>query len=1492
MSWEFVASRIQFKIAQSTWDGDPIVGSFTIEEESQILAYLAALYDGSAEARRVMEKGAASDFIRIGKSLEPNLPAGTKIIGVGESYTIINLDSLSFFYIFNETGSLTQIRPETALIHELFHYIDQVRDVEPSDPAYVGPQDFDYQGDTVRSENTVNEQMGWMDKIRPSYLKISTSNEIFGKLAVEQSYTGGAFIDIVRLGTSGSDLMDMSLQTIKLRDLLFGFDSVDVLIGGSGNDFLYGGEAGDVLFGGMDDDWLLGEAGDDTLYGGEGNDRLAGGTGNDHYSIGAFEGYDIITDGGGSDIDVMQVAAGAIFDKIKFEWFSVEGNDLLIRARAPDNSLAIDIRIIGMGSRPGSIELLDLYSADGSMRLDSWDLDQLWINLGQPAPAPDRSVSVGAQSSVFTDGNDHIVRGDGNDVLTTRGQGQDDVEFGGGSDTLVVDYSSVGTSVSAAYYNSAYRYGAGSLGSGVAANLERVVVVGGSGADSLSGVNGDDILSGELGDDALASGAGDDTILGGGGDDYLIGYGGGRGWYDGGTEIDRLDLDLSAEIQPVSFVGALAASASGFTFANGIHVRNTEFFFLITGSGADQIWVNGHLPATDEGWNNDEGWTDVDARDGDDELHFSRLLGSTGLHGGDGFDTITVNLSSESAGLGSQYDSSSNTWSITSGVWETPFGPNTLSFDGAESFVLFCGSGNDFAYGISGTNHINGNAGNDQLVGNAGNDTLDGGAGDDGLNGGTGVDDLDGGFGIDTAVLDLSDEVRRVSFSSAEAASAAGDTLVDGTHVANVERIFLTTGSGDDLISIRGSRQQIQTGTGNDVLNATALLGGNNWDAGQGSDGLVADLSAIADNVVLSTQDDYTNPLFGYFVPRHGSLVAGVGTYNGYSTDYPVHLDFQLVERFDVTSGSGNDTLSGLGGNDVLRGNAGNDNLNGNGGNDILDGGTGVDTMSGGGGNDVYIVDNSLDAIIEVTGDGADTVQAKVSYTLSAEIETLTLLGAAAINGTGNNVANTLIGNAAGNVLDGMGGADTMNGGAGNDLYVVDTAGDRVIEASGGGSDTIQSSVTFHLSNSYEIETLVLTGNAAIDAYGNNRNNALWGNAGANMLTGGGGTDTLRGGGGNDTYVVDDASDVIVELNGAGNDTVRAGFSYALGFALEALVLTGANAVNATGNSLANSLTGNVAANILNGGIGADLMIGGGGNDTYVIENAGDRAVELPGGGVDTVQSSVSLWLAAEIESLVLTGTGAINGTGNALANTLVGNAAANILDGKAGADLMNGGGGNDAYFVESAGDRVIEATGGGIDTVISAITFYLSNSYEVENITLAGSIAISAHGNSLANSLTGNNASNLLSGYAGNDRLFGNGGNDNLVGGDGADVLSGGGGNDILSGGAGADSFRLDTALSAAWNVDRIADFLAADDTIALNRAVFTGIAVNGGLAAGAFRIGLSAGDTDDRILYDPGTGRIFYDADGSGAGAATLFATVTAGTALTAADFVGYTG
>ena len=299
-----------------------------------------------------------------------------------------------------------------------------------------------------------------------------------------------------------------------------------------------------------------------------------------------------------------------------------------------------------------------------------------------------------------------------------------------------------------------------------------------------------------------------------------------------------------------------------------------------------------------------------------------------------------------------------------------------------------------------------------------------------------------------------------------------------------------------------------------------------------------------------------------------------------------------------------------------------------------------------------------------------------------------------------------------------------------------------------------------------------LTGTAGRDV--------IYGLAGNDTIDGGAGADTLIGGAGNDTFVVDDAGDVIIEVANEGTDLVKASVSYALPANVENLTLIGPGAINATGNALANKLTGNAADNRLDGGLGADTLAGGAGNDTYVVDDIGDKITEVLNEGEDTVLASVSYTLAANVENLILTGTAAINGTGNSLANTITGNSGDNLLSGGGGTDTLIGGDGNDTYLA-GAGDTIVEAANGGIDAVQSNINWVLAAN--VENLLLTGTGAIKGTGNASDNILTGNSAANTLTGNAGNDTLDGKAGADLLIGGTGNDTywLGRGWGNDTI---------------------------------------------------------------------------------------------------------------
>ncbi|WP_342241092.1 calcium-binding protein [Inquilinus sp. OTU3971] len=390
----------------------------------------------------------------------------------------------------------------------------------------------------------------------------------------------------------------------------------------------------------------------------------------------------------------------------------------------------------------------------------------------------------------------------------------------------------------------------------------------------------------------------------------------------------------------------------------------------------------------------------------------------------------------------------------------------------------------------------------------------------------------------------------------------------------------------------------------------------------------------------------------------------------------------------------------------------------------------------------------------------------------------------------------TLYGAAGNDWLNGGLGSDLMVGGLGDDVYYVATAGDGVVERAGEGTDSVLAWVSYQLAAN--VEHLTLSGTADLSGAGNALNNTILGNVGNNVLNGGAGSDTLVGGKGNDVYDVDSAGDRVQEAANEGYDRVRASVSFALGANLEELNLTGTAAINGTGNALANTIVGNTGNNVLNGAAGDDVLIGGKGDDIYLVGAAGDRVVEQEGEGADQVLAWASHQLSADVETLILQGAAAINGTGNALANTIVGNAGANVLDGGTGDDVLAGGAGDDIYIVDrtnrfspTEGDVISEARDGGIDLVRSSVDHVLAAN--VENLALTGPVAVFGQGNALDNIITGNAAANKLEGGAGNDTLSG---------GDGADQLNGGAGRDLLYGGAGNDTLYVEIAQVAAGEV------------------------------------------------------------------------------------------
>jgi len=591
---------------------------------------------------------------------------------------------------------------------------------------------------------------------------------------------------------------------------------------------------------------------------------------------------------------------------------------------------------------------------------------------------------------------------------------------------------------------------------------------------------------------------------------------------------------------------------------------------------------------------------------------------------------------------------------------------------------------------------------------------------------------------------------------------------------ASVSGIELRLASGIITVNLLGD-SSIRV-LGNSVANAINGNAGDNYIDGSSGNDTMAGGAGNDTYIVQNTGDVVIE-----------DVDRGIDTVrSGLTYTLGANVENLILTGAASRDGTGNElanVITGNAGDNTLKGNAGDDTLAGDAGNDVLDGGTGtgIDTMIGGTGDDKFYVDDPMDVVVEAADEGVDWLYSPFSIVLPANVERLILTGTDNIDGTGNELENSLSGNVGDNVLDGGAGADGMAGGKGNDIYVVDNVGDTVSELVGQGTDTVRSSISYTLGAN--VENLVLTGTGNLDGTGNQLDNVITGNGGNNVLTGNGGADTLIGGAGDDRYEIGtQAFTQIVEDASGGTDTVVVRASYTLGANLENLVVTGSGSggngnFDLTGNALDNVLTGDNGDNRIDGKAGADTMIGGTGNDTYIVDHVGDVIVEATNEGLDRVQSSVSHTLSANVDYLTLTGTADTDAIGNALFNVLEGNSGNNILDGRAGADQMYGGAGDDTYYVDNVGDMIYEyelATGGN-DTVMSSVTYALTYyvvedgttvSLYLENLALLGSASIDGAGNIYDNILTGNSGNNALSGDAGADVLYGQGGDDVLIGG------------------------------------------------------------------------------------------------------------------------------
>ncbi|WP_457421253.1 beta strand repeat-containing protein [Roseateles sp. P5_E7] len=1221
---------------------------------------------------------------------------------------------------------------------------------------------------------------------------------------------GGAGADTL-MGGDGSDMADYSTSTVAVQiNLTSGvvtggdatgdsFQSIENLAGGSGDDTLTGESSANTLIGNAGNDTLVGLAGNDKLDGGDGDDQLDGGT-----------GADVLTGGAGTDTATYAASAQGVRVNLATgiglggdaEGDRLSGVENLIGSDKDDaltGTAGVNRLVGGAGD-----DVLDGGDAgdvlDGGDGVDTASYASATAGVAASLLAPATNTGAAAGDSYASienlagsnyndtlvgDTNANVINGgDGDDFIEGRG-GADVIHGGLGNDTLSYAASSAAVQVDLV------------VGTGNGGDAQGNLI---DGIENLIGSNFADSLKGDAGDNRLDGGSGDDLLDGGAGADQLI----------GGAGNDTATYVGASSGVKASLVNATsnAGDAAGDSFSS---IEN------LTGSAFD------------------------DTLEGDAGVN--RLLGGAGddvLIGGAGADVLIGGAGSDTASYAGAAAG------LTVSLADTTLNTGDAAGDSFDAIENLTGSGFD-----------------DVLIGTATANRLDGGAGNDLLVGGAGADVLIGGSGVDTATYAASTAGVTVSLSTGRGTGgdAQGDTL------AGIEN--LVGSAFDDVLTGAAGINLLTGGTGNDVYNVDDSADVVVEAAGEGTDSVNASvsyaLSANVENLTLTGSADIDatgNALDNVLTGNAGNNVldggAGADRMAGGAGDDSYIVD-NAGDAVSENFGEGTDTVRAgisyaLGANVenlVLTGTAGNsatgnalDNvITGNSGNNQIDGGAGADTMAGGAGDDSYVVDNAGDTVTENAGEGTDLVRSSVTFTLGANVENLTLTGAANIDATGNALANTLLGNAGNNVLDGKAGADTMSGGAGDDIYVVDNLGDTVTESLAEGTDLVRSSVTWVLGA--DIENLTLTGTADINATGNALDNVITGNAGANVIDGKAGADTMAGGAGDDTYVVDNVGDTVTEATNEGNDLVLSSVSFRLGENIEDLTLTGNANVNATGNTLANRLTGNSGNNVLDGGAGADQMAGGLGDDSYVVDNAGDVVTENAGEGTDTIRSSVTLVLPANVENLILTGATNIDATGNELDNVITGNAGNNVLDGGAGADAMAGGAGNDSYVVDNLGDTVTEAAGEGTDLVRSSVTFTLGAN--VENLTLTGSANIDATGNALNNVISGNSGANVIDGGAGADTLAGAAGDDIYLVDNLGDTVTeqSGEGTDLVQSSV---SFRLganveNLVLTGTGNIDGTGNTLVN---------VITGNAGNNVLDGGAGADVMTGGAGDDSYVVD----------------------------------------
>lgn len=1134
------------------------------------------------------------------------------------------------------------------------YYVDDALDIVDEG----GTNDVRFTNDTVYSSINYTLTPNIENLILIGGAVIGTGNELGNRMDGSQTatvnqliggdgndtYILGAGDTIVEQAGGGSDTLE-SVTTVTALQL--NVENINLV--GTGNIDATGTSIDNVIVGNRGNNRLTGGAGNDELIGGTGVDVLDGGLGNDVYRVlnpwWWQEDYPWwYTDGSAPpQRTTISSTDAAGNDRVFLDYSSTEfayfrdGNDLVLQSIVWDSRTTVSNFFAPTNAtRIAEIEFYDQVIINPSAIVFTQTIgtagDDTFVGTGANdtyfglAGQDNLSGGGGSDYLVGDAGNDTILGGDESDVLFA-GDGDDSIDGGFGvdamrgglgNDTYYVDhFNDVVTELagegvdlvvaSEDYYLTDHienltLVGAGRSGTG---NALDNTIIGNSQENWLEGGDGNDYLDGGIDIDTMAGGNGDDI--------YIV-----NASRDSAYELEGGGIDTvrtTANYVLSDYVENLEIT-DGARSGTGNDLDNR-----ITGSGQSNTLMGmGGNDTIDGGGSGDA----MDGGEGNDLF----IVGQSG-------DTVT-----EAAGQGT---------------------------DGVFSVVTFTLGNNIENLNLTGTGNIDGtgNGLDNIIIANSGNNILSGGNGNDTYRFGltNGNDRV-----FDTGGTD------RIEF-------AAGISSADITVTRNDTSIFLAISGGRGTIAL----ENFFLGAGSEI-ESIHFVGEDPWDR----EDLMSRLASndpprleipIADQAAQERSAfSFTLPA-GTFVDPEGAQLTltytradgtpapswllfntSTRTFSGTPPDTaaPANESGQLQIRVTATDPLGGavsdvfilavanhiqgnasaNNLVGTAIRDVIEAGDGNDTLDGAGGDDRLVGGTGNDTMTGGAGNDTFVMNSNLDIVNESSGQGNDTVEANFDYTLIANFENLTLYGTGNFRATGNTVANVLIGNSGNNILDGLGAADTMIGGDGNDTYRVERTADVVNEVGTGGTDLVETTVTFTLDGTASnVENLTLKDGAAINGTGNGLNNTITGNAQVNTLTGldgndkldgGAGADTMVGGAGNDRYTIDvggTSGDQITEGLNAGFDWIESAMALDLnsgryGTNVEGLIITSAVNMDAIGNGLDNLLRGNSQTNILTGNAGNDMLDGSGGTDT-LNGNAGNGYLN-GGAGADTLNGDTA----------------------------------------------------------------------------------------------------------------------------------------------------------------------------------------------------------------------------------------------------------------------------